>query len=92
MKLTTEKKCMLLFIIALFLFYMIKNKETIVDGMSNYMELKNADDLIASNKKKYIHKHTIFDNQHDDESMYVRIHPGDKPPSRWHNSVYNNFY
>ena len=52
MKLTTEKKCMLLFIIALFLFYMIKNKETIVDGMSNYMELKNADDLIASNKKK----------------------------------------
>lgn len=91
MKLTTEKKCILLCIIALFLFYMIKNKETIVDGMSSYMELKKADYLIAP-QKKYIHEHTMLDNHYDDDSMYVRIHPGDKPASRWHNSAFDNLY
>lgn len=92
MKLTKEKECILLFIILLVLFYMIKNKETIIDGMSNYMELKNTDYLITSNKQKYAHKHTLLGNQYDDASMYVRVHPGDKPLSRWHNSIYDNFY
>ena len=93
MRLSTEKKCILLFVIALFLLYIIK-KNKIVDGMSNETKSKlEKIKYLVNPKKKVLHEHTILHNHDDkDNSMYVRFRPEDKPKSLWHAHLYDNFY